>query len=157
MTDGAGNWVAVWASGDWLGDTIGTDYDILVARSTDAGATWTAPEALNSNAASDSGGDYSPQLATDGAGNWVAVWESTDWLGDTIDTDYDILVARSTDAGATWTAPAALNSNAASDLLGDYDPQVATDGAGSWVAVWVGSGSAAATTTSWWPARRTPA
>jgi Neuraminidase (sialidase) len=55
-TDGAGNWVAVWHSADSLGDTIGEDADILVARSTDGGATWTAPVALNTNAASDVGG-----------------------------------------------------------------------------------------------------
>ena len=54
-TDGAGNWVAVWDSGDSLGGTIGTDHDILVSRSSDAGATWTAPAALNTNAATDSG------------------------------------------------------------------------------------------------------
>jgi Neuraminidase (sialidase) len=135
-TDDAGSWVAVWDSWDSLGGTLGTDRDILVARSTDAGATWTAPAALNTNAASDSGSDQYPQVVTDGAGSWVAVWESTDLLGGTLGADWDILVARSTDAGATWTAPAALNTNAASDSGGDFDSHVATDGAGSWVAVW---------------------
>jgi hypothetical protein len=135
-TDGAGSWVAVWDSNDSLGGTIGTDRDILVARSTDNGASWTAPAALNTNAASDSGGDYIPQVTTDGVGSWVAVWRSNDSLGGTIGTDGDILVARSTDNGAIWTAPAALNTNAASDSGGDYVPQVTTDGAGSWVAVW---------------------
>ena len=104
-TDGAGHWVAVWASDDSLGGTIGTDDDILVARSTDNGATWTAPAALNTNAATDSGYDEEPQVTTDGAGHWVAVWHSDDSLGGTIGTDWDILVARSTDNGATWTAP----------------------------------------------------
>ena len=135
-TDGAGNWVAVWPSDDSLGSTIGTDYDILVARSSDAGATWTAPEALNTNAATDSGNDLVPEVMTDGAGNWVAVWYSDDSLGGAIDTDDDILVARSSDAGATWTAPAALNTNAATDSGRDWAPRVATDGAGNWVAVW---------------------
>ena len=46
-----------------------------------------------------------PQVTTDGAGNWVAVWDSYDTLGGTIGTDYDILVSRSTNNGATWTAP----------------------------------------------------
>ena len=55
--DGAGNWVAVWYSNENLGGTIGTDNDILVARSSDAGATWTAPAELNTNAATDSGSD----------------------------------------------------------------------------------------------------
>ena len=135
-TDGAGNWVAIWRSNDALGNTIGSDYDILVARSTDSGTTWTAPVALNTNAATDVGDDWSPQVTTDGAGNWVAIWRSTDALGNTIGSDYDILVARSTDNGATWTAPVALNTNAATDVGADLYAQVTTDGAGNWVAVW---------------------
>jgi hypothetical protein len=107
-----------------------------VARSTDDGASWTAPATLNSNATSDSGDDVEPQVTTDGAGNWVAAWFSHDSLGDTIDADWDILVARSTDDGASWTAPAALNSNATSDLGEDFRPQIAADGAGGWLAVW---------------------
>ncbi len=135
-TDGAGNWVAVWRSDDALGGTIGADFDILVARSTDNGATWTAPAALNTNAATDSGEDSFPQITTDGAGNWVAVWGAAGALGGTIGSDFDILVARSTDSGTTWTAPVALNTNAAVDSGNDRRPQVVTDGAGTWVALW---------------------
>jgi len=135
-TDGAGNWVAVWVSWDDLGGTIGTDRDILVALSTNGGLTWTDPAPLNNNAATDSRGDGVPQVTTDGAGHWVAVWESDDSLGGTIGTDYDILVARSSDNGLTWTDPAPLNNNAATDSGGDYWPQLTTDGAGHWVAVW---------------------
>jgi len=58
---------------------------------TDNVATWTAPAALNTNAATDSGWDWGPQVTTDGGGNWVAVWRSTDTLGGTIGTDDDIL------------------------------------------------------------------
>jgi hypothetical protein len=135
-TDGAGVWVAVWESGDTLGGTIGTDTDILASRSTNNGATWTTVQPLNTNAVTDSGADYSPQLTTDGAGNWVAVWYSEENLGGTIGTDRDILVSRSTDNGATWTAPAALNTNAGTDSSYDTSPQVTTDGGGNWVAVW---------------------
>ena len=135
-TDGQGTWIAVWYSFVTLGGTIGTDADILVARSTDAGVSWTAPAALNTNATSDVGNDFLPQLTTDGHGTWIAVWYSYDSLGGTIGTDRDILVARSTDAGVTWTAPAALNTNAASDLGADRRPQLTTDGQGTWVTVW---------------------
>ena len=141
MTDTAGNWVAVWQSSDSLSGTIGTDYDILVSRSTDAGATWTAQAPLNSNADSDSGDDCDPQITTDAAGNWVAVWESPNNLGGTIGTDWDILVSRSTDAGANWTAPAPLNANAGLDSGWDWNPQVTIDAAGNWVAVWQSSDS----------------
>ena len=95
-TDGAGNWVAVWISWSDLGGTIGTDPDILVSRSSDAGATWTAPAALNSNAPTDSETDAHPQVATDRAGRWLAIWSSMDSLGDTIGTDYDIFFATGT-------------------------------------------------------------
>jgi len=141
-TDGAGNWLAVWHSQDDLDGSIGFDQDILVSRSTDNGASWTAQAALNTNATTDEEHDDDPQVTTDGGGNWVAVWDSTENLfdpnlGDTIGTDHDILVARSTDNGATWTDPAALNTNAATDSSGgDYYPQLTTDGAGNWLAVW---------------------
>lgn len=138
-TDGSGIWLVVWQSYDSLGGTIGTDTDILVARSSDHGGTWTAPAPLNSTAPGDSASDRYPHVATDGAGTWVAVWESDDSLGDTIGTDKDILIARSADNGATWTAAAALNTNAAGDLRGDGDPKIAADGAGNWVVVWTSS------------------
>ncbi|MDK2971434.1 MAG: hypothetical protein PWP23_1189 [Candidatus Sumerlaeota bacterium] len=137
-TDGSGNWVTVWYSGESLGGTVGTDWDILFARSTDNGATWSAPAALNSNAASDSGSDINPHVKYDGAGNWIAVWSSNDSLGGTTGTDDDILFARSTDGGATWSPPAPLNSSASTDesFEEDIDPDIAPDGAGNWIAVW---------------------
>lgn len=135
-TDGLGNWVALWPSDDDLGGTIGVDSDILLSRSTDDGVTWTTPAALNTNAAFDTGWDRAVQLTTDRQGNWVAVWTSNDDLDETIGKDDDILVSRSMDNGATWTAPIPLNSDAASDGRGDFSPQLTTDGHGNWVAVW---------------------
>ncbi|MEK7794406.1 MAG: Ig-like domain-containing protein, partial [Candidatus Hydrogenedentota bacterium] len=136
-TNGLGNWVAAWSSEDSLGGTIGLDFDILVSRSTNNGVAWTAPAPLNTNAAPDSEFDANPQVTTDGLGRWVAVWHSTNTLGGPFTTDLDVLVSRSTNNGATWTAPAALNTNAASDNGDDYFPQVTTDGSGKWVAVWI--------------------
>jgi hypothetical protein len=139
VTDGTGTWYTVWRSGDSLGGTIGTDDDILVARSTDGGVTWSPPSPLNTNAGADTGNDYNPRLATDGSGNWVAVWTSKDSLGGTIGTDEDILTARSTDGGVTWTSPTALNTNAAIDAGNDAEPQITTDGHGRWIAIWYGA------------------
>ena len=135
-SDGAGAWVAVWFSDENLGGTIGTDDDILVSRSSDDGATWTVPVALNTNAGTDSGVDSRPVVASNGAGAWVAVWFSDENLGGTIGTDFDILVSRSGNGGATWTAPMALNTNAATDSGKDFLPVLASDSAGAWVAAW---------------------
>ena len=74
-TDGGGNWIAVWHSGENLYDT-GTDDDIFISHSTDNGASWGDTGTLNSNATVDSRDDLAPKMTTDGAGNWVAVWES---------------------------------------------------------------------------------
>ncbi len=127
--------------GGWLA-SAGFAVMLLIAGNFPAFTQTFGPlSTLNTNAASDTGDDFFPVLTTDGAGNWVAVWYSNNSLGDTIDVDFDILVARSFDAGATWSAPVALNTNAASDTGGDFFPQVTTDGAGNWVAVWVGEDS----------------
>ena len=134
-TDKAGTWVTAWQSNDTLGGTIGGDYDILFARSTDAGVTWTPPAALNTDAAIDTAGDADPRLATDGAGTWLVVWT---YYGV---TDRDIRIARSTDAGTTWSAPAMLDTNAATDVGDDYSPRIATDGNGTWVSVWTSTDS----------------
>ena len=132
-TDGLGTWVAAWHSNDFPAQN---DVDINVARSTNGGASWVGEAELNTNAGSDAGDDAWPQVTTDGQGTWVAVWRSDDSLGDTIGTDLDILVARSTDDGVSWTAPAALNTNASGDTGDDSRAQVTTDGQGTWVAVW---------------------
>ncbi|MCP4643593.1 MAG: exo-alpha-sialidase [bacterium] len=139
-TDGSGNWSAVWYSRENLSGA-GTDSDIFIARSTDNGASWTAPSLLNTNATTDSGNDEAPQIATDGLGNWLAVWESFEDLSGA-GMDFDIFVARSTDNGASWAAPGLLNANAATDSwAGDVLPSMATDGSGNWVVVWNSSGS----------------
>jgi len=134
--DGAGNWVAVWESDDTLGTTIGVDSDVLVSMSADNGVTWSTPAALNSNAVTDSGGDFEPHVATDGSGIWVAVWTSLDDLGTTIGTDDDILFSRSLDNGATWSAVAPLNTNATTDAGADQVPLVVSAGGGNWVTFW---------------------
>ncbi len=130
-TDGNGNWIVVWES-----LTIPGDWDIFVARSTNNGVSWSTVAALNTNAATDSGDDINVHLATDAAGNWVAVWSSEDALGGTIGTDYDILVSRSSSNGSSWSAPAPLNANAATDIGDDFFPQIATDAGGQWITVW---------------------
>jgi len=140
-TDRSGHWMAVWQSYNSSGGTFGMDDDIFYAVSSDNGATWSAAAPLNSNAASDSGPDFSPVLAVDGHGHWVAVWQSNDTLGGTIGSDTDLLYAVSSDVGATWSAPAAFNTNAATDTGTDRQPSVATDARGHWVTCWTSGDS----------------
>jgi BNR repeat-like domain len=136
VTNGAGSWLAAWYSDDTLGGTIGTDVDILTARSNDGGATWTAPTPLNNNATTDTGDDLYVRLATDDSGQWLATWHSLENLGGALGVDSDILVVRSTDNGATWTAPAALNSTAQTDTGADEFPIITAGSDGEWLAVW---------------------
>jgi len=82
----------------------------------------------NSNAATDTGHDYAPVVAADGAGTWITVWRTAESFGGLLGGDYDIVYTRSTDDGQTVSPPTALHSNAGSDAGGDFDPDVATDG-----------------------------
>jgi predicted neuraminidase len=142
MTDRNGTWLVAWDSDETLGGRYGLDRDIFFSRSSDNGATWSAPAPLNRNAARDYGRDVTIRLGSDGAEGWVAVWSSTDSLGNTIGGDSDILVAHSTDKGETWSEPAALSATAAGDRGFDTSPDVASGGRGRWVAVWAAGDSA---------------
>lgn len=134
--DGRGHWICAWSSGDSLGGTIGRDRDVLLVRSDDGGRTWTKREPLNREAAEDYGDDETPELAADGAGNWVAVWVSWDRRGAARGADADLLVAMSRDDGRTWTSSAILNADARTDRSEDVTPALATDSAGLWIAAW---------------------
>ncbi|MDZ4859978.1 MAG: hypothetical protein SGI88_13450 [Candidatus Hydrogenedentes bacterium] len=136
-TNGNGVWIASWPRGP-----VDDETDVVISRSLDNGATWSAPLALNANPESDTVLDINPRLATDGSGNWVAIWV-VKVNDDEVNADYDILVAHSQDEGATWSAPDVLSAKAdiiaplgISLLSGTPSPSLATDSAGSWLAVW---------------------
>ncbi len=140
-TNGLSVWVAVWLSTSTLGGTIGGEGDILFARSTDDGVTWSAPAALNTTAFADSlTQDSRPSIAVDNAsGTWITTWTAENAFGGALGSDTDILFARSTDGGTTWSAPAALNTNAATDSSGidaDENPSITADQLGRFVCVW---------------------
>ena len=123
-TDGLGNWLVVWQSRNW---------DIVASHSTANGANWSYPCAISRHGA-DSEGWMNPDLATDGAGNWVAVWNYLSGFGGAPDSD--IYAAHSTDNGETWTSPVTVNNDAEHDFRKDKDPKIQTDGLGNWVVIW---------------------
>lgn len=136
ISHGKGVWIVVWQSSG----VFGADYDLLYSRSEDGGVTWDNPKLLNDNGAFDGANedDMEPHVETDGNGNWIVVWSSSNSLSGKIGTDYDILFSRSMDNDLTWSSAQALNSNAFSDGTGDHDrePQVTADNKGNWVVVW---------------------
>lgn len=135
-TDGLGNWIVVWSSRENLGESAGTDDDIVFSVSTDDGVLWSTPSVLNTNFSTDTGGDILPRIAMDSGGNWCVVWISDEDLGGLIGTDYDVFISVTNDGGSTWSAPATLNSNASTDIGDDLDPMIESNGSGSWVTCW---------------------
>ncbi len=138
-SDGAGNWIAVWMSQVDLGGFLGTDEDILFAVSANNGQTWTDSAALNTNAATDTGGDQFPAVASDGRGNWAVLWNSNESLGASTGIGTDIHASRSENNGTTWTDSVVFNSTATLDIGTDTDQRaaIASDGVGNWVGIWM--------------------
>jgi len=101
-----------------------------------------APQAeLNTNAQTDSGDDIFVQMATDFEGTWIAIWNSTDPLDGTLESEDNVLFARSVDNGDTWSPPAALSDNTEVDAQSQLNsPHIATDGRGAWIVVWSARG-----------------
>jgi len=142
-TDGKGTWIVVWSSTEDLGGGGKSDRDLQFVVSTDNALTWSAPRNLNTNAERDWGDDESPDIATDAAGRWLVVWQSSDSLGNTIGGDRDVLVSTSGDGGASWSAPTPIDKGAAHDQRSDDSPRLATDRRGHWVVAWSSGGPSA--------------
>lgn len=134
--DGKGNWIAVWASTETFGGKFGGDSDIFASASSDGGQTWSEPAPVNTSARKDLGFDNTPDVGSASDGSWLVAWSAGDSLPGRIGIDRDILFARSSDGGATWTAPAPLNSQAKGDEGSDWGPRLATDSKGKWIVVW---------------------
>ena len=84
--------------------------------------------------------DRDPEVETDRAGNWVAVWHRMNPFvinPPTIVYDADIFTARSTDGGLTWTPFEVLNSNADTDgVVADQMTRLETNKNGVWIVLW---------------------
>ena len=135
-TDGKGGFMVAFASNDALA-TKDSEWDILVTRSWDQGATWSEPTLVTANQAADPGDSEAPRIATDGAGRWVVVFESKCAFGTGAGADVDILYSRSVNGGQSWSSPKLLPHYGDSDGANvEAAPTIATDGLGAWVAAW---------------------
>jgi hypothetical protein len=134
VTNGNDVWISAWST------LNGGDYDISFVRSADNGATWSPRAFLNSLAPTDSGADTDPQLATDGAGNWVAVWHSFNTASG-FASDAEIFYSTSSNDGISWSPSQILNADSVTDPYADYFPRIATDGSGNWIVVWIRNGN----------------
>ncbi|GGX48740.1 Ig-like domain-containing protein [Saccharospirillum salsuginis] len=114
--DGEGNALAVWAQLD------GTRFNIRANRF-DADNGWGTAETIETD---NDGGASDPQIAFDGAGNALAVWEHSDG------SRFNIRVNRYTrDNG--WGSAESIEAD---DTGSARDPQIAFDRSGRALAVW---------------------
>lgn len=102
----------------------GTDGDLWYA--TRPGTSWTAPEAVLSDALSDTSSDSHGRLGRRSNGEFVVVW-SSDRESGTTGADADLWLARRS-PGGTWGQPALLLSNMVSDVFEDTEPRLAVVG-----------------------------
>jgi cysteine-rich repeat protein len=129
-TDGAGTWVAMLA-----------DTGLRFLRSSDDGGSWKAPTPVVEGAVCESCAAQwrftQVGLATDGKGKWAAIFAAF-LLDDEADgRDGDVFVVRSSNHAATWSAPVAVAPWSAADGSPDFEPSIATNGSGTWLAAWV--------------------
>ena len=100
---------------------------ILLASST-AALTFSNPQPLLAN-----GRNYTPHIAYGPADTWINVWQSRATLAGVNDSESDILISRSTNLGQSWSSPAPLLPQLASDTAEDGDPRLIHIGNGTWI------------------------
>ncbi len=146
-TDGRGNWLAAWG----LPDPFDGDGDIFFARSTDNGKTWRDGGPLDTTALVDSSEDFGVKIASNGGGTWIAAWTRDD-RDETIippgegegegevapdGEKWNIVYARSTNKGETWTdAMPVAPATASEDNERRRVLDVSVDSHGHWVVLW---------------------
>ncbi len=133
-SDGDGNVLAIWCTQQLPASP--DINDVWVSSSFNDGRTWSAP--INITANNQDRNELHPSIATDGSGRWMAVWNAGTSVGPDEYSDWDIQFSHSLDNGQTWTIPAALNTDFATDHPKvDWEPVIATDNNGTWVCTWV--------------------
>ncbi|MDV6029537.1 MAG: hypothetical protein F9B45_05405 [Phycisphaera sp. RhM] len=133
--------------GSWI-TRVDQSYDIRVVQSADNGHTWSQGSLLSANLGNPDRSTTIQAASPSGGSGAVVVWQSSTSDGDAYGTDWDLFFSRSSDFGATWSAPEPLNSTALKDngdpfgepAIGDQYPRVAYQD-GALVAAWITSGT----------------
>jgi len=137
--------------------------ELAFVKSTDGGATWTAPQVIAPfNAAGvidpNTGrrarvGDGLQEVAIDSSGKLYVVWESSTNFIKNINQavgtfDNEVLFTTSGDGGANWSTPTAI---VGPSTLPIFTPTVAVDSKGNIAVTYYDSGSLSSTNTTTWP------
>ncbi|MGH9226206.1 MAG: sialidase family protein [Acidimicrobiales bacterium] len=105
--------------------------NITVGRSTDWGATWSQQRAGVVTGAGISNNGGFPRLAINkGSGALYLVYQATNF------GDLDVIFQRSTDGGATWSAPVRINDDARNNGAAQLTPNVAVASNGRVDVIW---------------------
>ena len=112
-------------------DSRDGDSDIYFARSSDGGLSWTSPDVRINDAAHATG--FYPSIALSSSGTILVAWAGES--ADPLRNDQDIYVARSTDEGATWNAPASVTTGPAAQASAFW-PSLAAGPNGSLLIAW---------------------
>jgi hypothetical protein len=129
---GETNWFCVW-TGRAVNESTS---EVYISRSSDEGASWSPPAHLLTQAAADARSDATPVVLEVEPGVWLLVHLAAGSVSGPLGSDTDLLLARSTDSGQSWSYGGVVNSNAATDAAPENNPQIATDGAEHVVCVW---------------------
>jgi Neuraminidase (sialidase) len=103
---------------DWITTPSKYPYKVAFVKSTDGGATWSAPQIINTlqtvyvsdpnTGQSIRTGDIIPEPAIDPAsGKLYVVWQDSRFNGGHYD---EVIISSSADGGAAWTAPVRVNT-----------------------------------------------
>lgn len=132
LNDGNNTWITIWQhrSVGSLYSTYQYSY-VLAKRSTNNGASWSSPFWLSWGSSSQFYFADTPYMATNKSGTWIAVWNELH-TDNNVNQGRDIVYARSTDNGKTWSEPTVMNSTPVSP---DYSFNVSdiAYGKGTWI------------------------
>jgi len=118
--DGSGNAIAVWHQYDVMQGNIWANRYV-------SGTGWGTAALIETD---NTGSAYPPQIAVDGSGNAIAVWDQEDG------TRYNTWANRYV-SGTGWGTAALIETDNTTDNTRDVIfPQIAMDGSGNAITVW---------------------